>query len=262
MLVWLSPALADVKIANVREYEMRRHIERGTAMRTDSDDTYPQLGAALENVAAKGMVTWGDLARMEKASLVKVKISLPDRETLRALGVEEVPGLKGVSEPGDGTAWSAVTFQEGNGAGQSPMVIQVDNDGSAYQIISHVAVKVDAEFRRFALREEGSPAYSLTQNYFSYLAEAGKLKDWIASTLKPTDGISVLVIRRENRRRAQELFDVQTLAQPDRAYVFLAGPPEGGAQGRNYEIVLGWEERKLSKGSSGLSTTLSGDRSF
>jgi len=216
-LAGLAPALADVGIANVREYEMRRHIERGAAALSDADDTYPQLGEALDNVASKGFVTWGDRARMERASLVKVKVRVADKEVLQAFGVREVAAVKAVSDPEEETGWGKVAFEAANGAAPPRAIIQVDNDGSAYQMITHVAIRKDGVLRRLPLREKGYAAYSITQNYFSYLAEAGKLEKWMANTLKPADGISILVIRRENRRPFQRWFTTDTLAQPDSA---------------------------------------------
>jgi len=118
-------------------------------------------------------------------------------------------------------------------------------------MITHVAIRKDGVLRRLPLREKGYAAYSITQNYFSYLAEAGKLREWVANTLKPADAISILVIRRENRRLFQRWFTVDTLAQPDRAYLLLALDEEGRGGDEDYEVVLGWQRRRLLGGGGG-----------
>ncbi len=258
----ITPALAEVKIANVREYEMRRRIERGANVGSEVDDTYPQLGEGLKNVVGRGIVMWGDRDRMEKASLVKVKIQVPDRDVLRAFGVEEAWAVKEVVDQEDGTGWATLTLEPGNGTEAAPVILRVDNDGSMYQMITDVAIKVDGEFRRLPLNEKGYGAYAITQNYFSHLAESGKLNEWVASTLKPEGGVTILAIRADDRRRTRELFDPSALARPDRAYVIIAQGREAPAEGGDYEIVFGWQQRKLSLGGGGLSVSPGGDSQF
>jgi len=176
-----------------------------------------------------------------------VKIGVPDRSMLRALGLEEVRAVKDVVHPEEETGWSTVAFEATNGAGPLLVALQVDNDGSAYQMIEHVAIKVDGVLHRLPLREDGYGAFSVTQNYLSYLAESGKLRDWTAKKVQNGENMSILVVRRENRRRFQQRFSVQDLARPDRAYLILALGEEGRG-GEDYEIVLGWKQRKLMLG--------------
>jgi len=247
-LATLAPALAEVRIANVREYEMRRHIQYGQEALKDADDTYPQLAESLDNVVPRGIVTWDDRGRMEKASLVKVKIKTPDKEILRAFGLEEVRAIENVVHPELEGAWSRVTFAPANGAGPSFAALQIDNDGSFYQMITHVAIKVDGVLHRLPLREDGHGAFSVTQNYFGYLAQNGKLKYWLEKRLKSEEGPSIVVVRNENRMRFQQWFNPQDLAFPDRAYVILPLSEGGGSGGADYEIVFGWEPRKLQLG--------------
>lgn len=255
-----------VRVANINQWEMDRHLDRGNFF-SERDDRYVGLDEALDRGVRTGIVWWWDKKSINNASLIPARYATPKAQVARAfvgsqetlVALAESKGVVGLSPqlqpiqeltlPQGPQGWAKITMADGDG------VIQIENQslglGGSWQVASIAVQNPQGVLERIPLRTApGSNAYLINKLDFQTIFESGRGKQWVREHLQSIYGISLIVVRSSSR---SDMFksmvkNVESL-EPDIVLVHLDASTM--QNGETPPIVIGWEIKPFIPGVQG-----------
>jgi hypothetical protein len=230
-----------IKVANLADWVMESHLDRGENRRDDSDDSFPLLEGLLDAGLKNEKGVGGPKDGITEFMLAERKVKASPADVLSALGVDGTE-LEERQSPSPSEAWEAVGFKK-----ESPSRFWTLELGGGHhairQKLAFIALKSpEGAFEKVPFWEQvgrrSSPqsAIILPRFYFQFQLERGRLKGWVEKNLTPRYGVSFIILKSDTDYRIDSdriviIIDDQKLHQ--------SGHPV------ELKIAFGWRDKEI-----------------
>jgi hypothetical protein len=246
---FLSNASAEqvflIKIANVSDWVMEQHLDRGKDMWDERDDIFPGLGRALDSGVIDKGVWWGDREHIDRSSLAEKEIALVEGRVAELYPGKGSVKVKGCVPPLKETGWNICTIDLEELKDRADLFFEIGGEYKPYeQRLSYAGTRnPTGEMERISVRQEaarddrGKVAFLVTQAEFSFHLARYDAKDWLERMMPLQYGVGLLVVER----------DKNNYRDTDRCLlrVHLNRTELEKKNNKGIEIVLGWKDKPI-----------------
>jgi hypothetical protein len=234
-----------IKIADVRDWVMEQHLDRGENMWDERDDTFPGLGLALDTGVIDKSVWWGDKEHIERSSLAEKKVTFLEGRMVELYPERGEVKVRGCEPPSKETAWNICTVGlEGLKEG-ADLFFEISGGYKPYeQHLFYAGIRnPSGEIERISVRREaarddrGKVAFLVTQAEFSFHLARNDAKDWLERMVPLEYGIGLLVIERD-KNNDRDTDKCLLKVHLDRVELEKR-------KIKSIEVVLGWRDKPI-----------------
>jgi len=234
-----------IKIANVSEWVMEQHIDRGEKVWDERDDTFPGLGMALDAGVVDKSVWWGDKEHMERSSLAEKRVVFMEGRIGELYPVRGKVRVKDCGTPAQEIGWNICAVDLEGLKDDEDLFFEISGGYKPYeQHLFYAGERNPAgEIERISIRREATRddhkkvAFIVTQSEFSFHLARNDAKEWLESELPLMNGVGLIVMER----------DKDNYRDTDRCLlrVHLNRTELEKRKDKSIEIVLGWRDKPI-----------------
>jgi hypothetical protein len=234
-----------VKIANVSDWVMEQHLDRGKNMWDERDDSFPGIGMALDNGVTDKSVWWEDKEHIERSSLSEKRVVLLEGRIGELYPTKGEVKVEGCEPPSKENGWNICTFDLEELKDIVNLIFEIGGGYKPYeQQLTYAGIRnPSGEIERISIRKEAmnenrmKVAYVVPQSEFSFYLAKSDARDWLDKKFPLEYGVGLLVIQRDK--------DYQFDTDKCLLKVHLNRDELEKRGFKTIEVVLGWRDKEI-----------------
>jgi len=234
-----------IKIANVSDWVMEQHLDRGKNMWDERDDSFSGIGMALDNGVTDKGVWWGDKEHIDRSSLAEKKVVLLEGKMAELYPTKGEVKVEVCEPPSKENGWNICIFDLEELKDIVNLIFEIGGGYKPYeQQLAYAGIRnPTGEIERISIRKEAmnenrmKVAYVVPQSEFSFYLAKSDARDWLDKKFPMAYGVGLLVIQRDK--------DYQFDTDKCLLKVHLNRDELEKRGFKSIEVVLGWRDKGI-----------------